>query len=896
MEHKEEAESVWEPLHVGGAPRPLVAYGPKQAAAADGGTPSVPATSQPEDPTANDETRPRGEAAAAGATTPDPIRATLVDHPLQLAWRRFFVHFGRALWDLDLHLRLALILVACGFVLHILHTASYWCGWWRSPRWLVVALLLLGPWLYLERHHAPQRLQAWLQTLTTPAVWAQHLAAVEPATLRTLFLGVFLLPTLLEARSLVFLSHVSAAHSPSYNMLVAVLLGGTQYALWRYRALSPRACSQKALIFLYGAAFLASLWHWRSMHWPRLAGPFFSSTGVLLWKLGRQQQPEEGSDVLAFCLRQALRRTLQDVMGHVGTSVQRDELLQLALLRWLVDYWTTDPTHRASSTTPSASPSPPATATTPPSDVRQPALLTTGEASVGTRSPRSEPSLNWQDILPMLSVTADQMALEGSSLRGGQDASPGVPDSSPGYQSHASSGGTTSTPAAGDDPFQDLHSMFLNWDIDETAKPAVVILQRGIAAFPPGRKFAIFLSVARRSPAFWALLYQVGWGTHVCLSALLILVVLLAFELIRLHEWIYSCHVVTAGADETDPHMMDHADVLQRLDPMVILLSDDIHSEDSPSSLLRVWWNLLESVSALEKGLTAVRCVQTTAIAVDFADNLMSLARFGLEVHHNGWSHGLMVAMREIFVFHRRTAEPSATHQEAGYADAAFGAFHNSQRLYKHASVLSDEGQLENILLPLLGVLPVLIGHGWLWAQPEPLQAPRSTVVIEEIIEDDEDDDAASMEGRDDRYSEDLLADASTPNPVSVIERPRTLSSTSEEITTNESESQQVADVPIAADEPIQQNPKEDSSQVSTASCTRSLESSGEVDVPEDVTKPHPKDSSVLVEDRTQLIELIAQCHETGVLDEVRTQGQRVSGMKYRFLTTFLLGRQESTL
>eukprot|EP00977_Amphora_coffeiformis_P001098 scaffold227_cov165-Amphora_coffeaeformis.AAC.11 len=324
------------------------------------------------------------------------LQTYLVDHPMQLFWTRFALHFARELWQLDLHLRFAMILITSGYIINGVLSSYYYSSYFWSPRWILLAVLLVGPWVYfVERTTFPQQLQAGLETVLSPEHLVRALAAVEPSTMRTICLGLLFVPTLFEAKNLVFLSHIKAEAGWSlYNAAIALSIFALQYILWTNLRLSPKECSQKAVIFLYGSALLVSLGRTDLRRLPWLAGPFSVSTGVLLWT-GHEQ------DVLARVLRQALRRTVQDVVQHVGTTVHQNEVLQLALLRWLTDYWTTsddnkEMSDRTSSDTPARTSC----------DTSAPHATSTPSAQQTAHHPPQQ-DLNWQDVFPMLTVTVD---------------------------------------------------------------------------------------------------------------------------------------------------------------------------------------------------------------------------------------------------------------------------------------------------------------------------------------------------------------------------------------------------------------------------------------------------------------------------------------------------------
>jgi hypothetical protein len=94
-------------------------------------------------------------------------------------------------------------------------------------------------------------------------------------------------------------------------------------------------------------------------------------------------------------------------------------------------------------------------------------------------------------------------------------------------------------------------------------------------------------------------------------------------------------------------------------------------------TLLVVWRNMCDSVSALEVGLTAARCVQTTVVAVDFAANIMSLAQFGFEVSQQGWAYGLAVVLKEMLHLHTNS-NPGFRSPDAKYTNAAMDALTDS--------------------------------------------------------------------------------------------------------------------------------------------------------------------------------------------------------------------------
>jgi hypothetical protein len=160
-----------------------------------------------------------------------------------------------------------------------------------------------------------------------------------------------------------------------------------------------------------------------------------------------------------------------------------------------------------------------------------------------------------------------------------------------------------------------------------------------------------------------------------------------------------------------------------------LLLSSDNYSPLRPPTLLQVWFNVQSSVQALEAGLTAARCAQTTAAAAEFADHLMSLAHLGVEVSQKGWVHGLGILAQELIHLHVASGE-------GRYTSAAKGAMRNSQTMARNVQVLVEEDA------PIIGFLQGIVGRGWLWGHDEQQgpPIPESTVVITELKDGEEDE------------------------------------------------------------------------------------------------------------------------------------------------------------
>jgi hypothetical protein len=259
-------------------------------------------------------------------------------------------------------------------------------------------------------------------------------------------------------------------------------------------------------------------------------------------------------------------------------------------------------------------------------------------------------------------------------------------------------------------------------NVDDHAKPAVEAYKEALQ--PLQRNTAHYVAVSRRMPATLLLIWRLlvlakGPWSSFTVAPFVVL------EVLRLFVWANTLHRVTQQPTTTNNNDPPYSRVLHLppdMDSMTILLSPDHFSPLRPPTLLQVWYNLQSSVRALETGLTAARCAHTTAVAADFAENIMSLAQLGMEVSQKGWMHGLVVLTQELI---------SYPQQEGRYTRAAKSALRNSQTMARNVQVLVEEDA------PVIGFLQTVVGLGWLWGRSEP-PIPESTVVITELPNDDE--------------------------------------------------------------------------------------------------------------------------------------------------------------
>lgn len=640
------------------------------------------------------------------------IRASLVDKPIQLLWQKFMVHFLKELWDLDISMRVSIAFILLGIFLKSI-LLSTWYLWY--PRVILITLLLAAPWLYLNPKLVQQSIENICMTISSPERMLAQIDQLDTSHVRNITICMLFLPTALELRAVIFLSNV-LVKSGSYGsiLLTSVTIASISYFLYKIKGCPARECKGKALIILYTAAFFVALVQLHFRNTLFLAAPFFLATGVLLW------QSQHNDQWLSQALRNALRSTLRDVLTHLSDTARDDQLVQLAMLRWIAEYWNSNARSRNRSP-----------------EERPPQ---TGASTTSTTEAQS-PSMSWQgELLPMLQATTQQMATETQTL---QDE--GLHHGTA-YSTYQMGGTSSPYPQAGRssaDPFERLQSMWLHMNLDERARPAVQAYRRTVYSFPPSRAVAIWVSVSRRCPALLALVYFVLWDPFSIVLAALVLAPIVVLEFFSIQEWVDACRATAELNGDLDQSTEKHDTAfLSTLDPMAIMLSDDCHLANGSPTLLAVWNNVLASVSALETGLIAARCAQTTVAAADFANNILSLANLGIEVSTRGWAHGLALIFREMLVLHSATSNQRVPHEsELRYTMAAVDAYRNSRTISRNVQALQEENK-GHLVNPFMTTLAVVIGRGWIWGMADPSsyqRNSRSTVVIEELDSEDED-------------------------------------------------------------------------------------------------------------------------------------------------------------
>lgn len=634
------------------------------------------------------------------------LTKNLVNHPIDLFWKRYIVNLAKEFLQLEVSKRLGLLLVISrlclkGFLI------STWYFWY--PKLALTSAILIASFVYLD----PMGLKMYL----SPDSANHILEGFSTMQLRRTGVVVLLLPIALEMRTLSFLSEIHAEGSGGlwslYNAMLGILMLSTMLFQHKIHHLSPRECIYQGLLTLYGSALIIATLKIDIARLPILAAPFLTATGTLL--LTHQNEDMEW---ISRLFRQALRLTLRDVLSSVSQRVSTDELLQLTILRWIADYWASggsnpeaddDPSRGSISSLPQETKTtqlPPSVSSSPPVEI-----LVTSAATYQARPPvrqyRRFPrrEVQWDDLLPMLSVAADHMNCEVQQLQSKNSDNP---------QLATTQSPTTFQEPTGNDGIQNLKFMLMSLNVDDRAKPAVIAYRRGVETLPPTKLVATIFSIIRRCPATLVLLCHIVLGSSSRFSSIMSLFPFVVLEYCRIKSWLWSYDSMAVARREENLQKK-FSRIFEETDAMVLLLSGDKFSSALPPTLLLVWQNIVSSVSALEFGLTATRCVQTTTVAVDFAGNMMSLLNLGLEMSHHGLLHGLAIMAREIVTIHVNDHLPLDERRSVKYTGAAISAVQNANTFASNVKALAGEEELDPVLRPIVSALCILSGYGWLW-------------------------------------------------------------------------------------------------------------------------------------------------------------------------------------
>jgi len=643
------------------------------------------------------------------------LKNKLVDHPLSQFGAFFVQHFVSQLWELDLHVRFGVVLLLFGMALQVMDMLWRWC----HPSTVFIVVLFGVSIVYLAPKDAERQWRSLLDLLTSsPVRWLDYL---HQRQLRNIFIVSSLIPSLLELNTLGILSIIVVESGWSANLTVSCFIFFFMSFRTKYFHLTPRENHKQGVLLFYGFSLILAIYNYRFSVVAKVGGPFCLSTGTLLVSLG----------AWTTITRHALRLTLRDVLANVSQNVQQDEMLQLAMLRWLVDYWS----NTANETRPTQQPQEHngKTATSASIEFARPPG-NSAESSTNNNRPvnnMSMPSagqqtneIPWNEMWTMLQMTTEQMEEETPTT---ESTSRPPPD-------YSKSGEETNH------SLKNLNAMLASMDVDLHAKPAVEAYKNVVATVPPTPHTALLIAILRRCPATILLLCRYLNGSSLAFSSTLVLLPFVVTELYRVLGWAEACHRLTT--DESQPESVDRslqsmqnvANIAKSMDAMTILLSGDNYSPHRPSTILQVWFNVQESVTALEMGLIAARCAQTTAAAADFASHIISLADLGVEVSNHGWLHGLAILTQELVHMHSGGTQSRSTK----YTSAAMGVLRNGNIVVKNVQILSDENNIHPVFDPVMGFFALVAGRGWAWGFEGPKVTTTSTVEIVEITEEEE--------------------------------------------------------------------------------------------------------------------------------------------------------------
>ena len=427
-------------------------------------------------------------------------------------------------------------------------------------------------------------------------------------------------------------------------------------------------------------------------------------------------------------------------------------------------------------------------------------------------------------------------------------------------------------------------------DLDERAKPAVLAYKRVVHQFPPSTIVAALLGLFRRSPTIMLCILHIfgylrGWYSF----SSVIFGLLLPFvymEIVRIHLWILSCREYSKHRNAVNPLTS------KNVDPMTLLLMDEnfISTQQLPR-LLIVWQNVYASVEVVELSLTVTRCVQTTTVANDAMANLLILVKFGYEILQHGWIHGITTIGKELMHLHVTGTDPStlwhgaSSPDGASYTSAAISLVRNGDIILRNINVLSEDERdnIGKVIAPIIGFLALIVGQGWLWGRQidSPTNYPshgntKSTVEIVELTDDH--DTADSNQNGDTGKETEKLELCDDVNSFKL----------NEAVTENEQIKQSVPELPIFAFDctreydPIdinktceQSKEQIDIKSIGTTDTSNTWshdhksstgsDSKLDVNVKDDPNKGNM--SAVSIDDIAEMMDLLSQCDEYGLLD-----------------------------
>jgi len=668
------------------------------------------------------------------------IQTHLVDRPLDYFWQRCLINLLRQMYTLEVRIQLGILMLATGLLMRVF----LWSTWYLLyPRFAILSSVFVASILYLDPLDMQDQLRGtWnmIEVLLSQSEQRQVVEGLDAHKLRRLSLVLFMIPLVLEIRTLSFLSRINAglvltkaleANDSAwstvslycYNIGVAICILSVMLFLRRRRRMKPCDVSYRGLLTLYGFSLLVTVFRYETSvtnarQIPALAAPFLTATATLLL-----MYEDDSYEWLSRITRQAFRFSLRDVLSMVSERVTDDDMLQLAILRWICDFW-------ASSAAPTETKVPPTSSASSKTSFQSGSKQQDKPAASDNANPSPPPatssaavpfrhnSVKWEELQPMLNIEIDHMETEIDALR--TETAYSNPSHEAGNDGKNSNQNIPTTfHPENDNPLMGLKSMLLSFDVDERAQPAVLAFRRAVESFPPKKKTAVTLSILRRCPALLTIMIHTLFlsDVHSVFITSLILSPFVLIEYYRISEWMETCQRVKSKSSESIGREEEQDDwriplSLRNVDTMTILLSGDENTVIRPPSLLIVWYNIVSSVSALEVGLSTARCVETTAVAIEFAGSAMSLVKFGFEISERGLLHGVMVLAGEVLSIYGNGRDignlDDTDRNTAQYTSAAVGAVRHGQKIVKNIQTISGDQNVLSFAQPFMNFLFML--------------------------------------------------------------------------------------------------------------------------------------------------------------------------------------------
>jgi len=682
------------------------------------------------------------------------VRQNLVYRPLANFPKLFMRYFVLEVWNSNQSIRIGIFLMIIGLCTQALSLAFVLHQTLRMlPRILLTTgCVIILSYLYM----VPKVRRIKIPTENIMDGFWTFLESIDGRLLRKMMIGmVFIVPTLIEMVALMLLSGMIAEGEVGWIKIglcwLSICVEGVIYirvhfdikvssasvrsnrneeqkqkafpmgywgngkyvigkiTLMRKTQTTLFQCKVHAWIYLYVMALLTTTIQVtiNRIHQPLLlSGPFLVATGAFFILSAADDRDDE---FFLSILRRVLRKSLHDVLLDVGDCVAEDEMLRLAMLRWIVDYWTS--ARQSSMQCPNDNICSKMTnnqddestvnsiheigigrdAEVCPTDTLSVAQnissVSNHNSTCNDCNGEDEDQLEWSRLYSMLNITTDQMFHEvNNSAQDEENVS-----------------------------VKALKQMLSCLDYHERAKPAIESYKRAIHELSPTRPVAIYVGIANRCPAMISCFFLYLLQPIRANQCTIMLLPLILFELMRLSEWVYVCSQICQSLRIDDERL--RGDIVQsehnwvmtlfpiEVSSMEILLCKDDYESHKNGKAMNVWLNVCQSARALESGLMAIKCVQTAQVASDLAFNIVSLTKIVHDVKNEGVGGGAGLIFLDLFHFHMGRSDSVQRHDNGGtgehrenFVKAAIDLVENSQRLTRHVNELAEDNNARTAL------------------------------------------------------------------------------------------------------------------------------------------------------------------------------------------------------